>query len=163
MTMTYRIISIPPFRAVLSGVDSSFDFSENGVLGKFNNYFSKLKPRPQDSFSPRDYLYFDEKQGGLVWMYALADDMDTEGYETLDFDGGYYVTYHYKDGDEAENERLYTEVLALIEQSEVLALDKRENHYPMGHIITPPAIIEAQGWAQMEAFIPVKVKGKDEE
>lgn len=160
--MTYRIISIPPFRAVLSGVDSSFDFSENGVLGRFNNYFSKLKPRPQDSFSPRDYLYFDEKQGGLVWMYALADYMDTEGYETLDFDGGYYVTYHYKDGDEAENERLYNEVLAWIEQSEALALDKRENHYPMGHIITPPAIIEAQGWAQMETFIPVKLKGKDE-
>lgn len=144
--MNYRIISIPAFRAVLSGVDSNFDFSENGVLGKFNNYFSKLKPRPQDSFSPRDFLYFDEKQGGLVWMYALADDMDTEGYDTLDFDGGYYVTYHYKDGDEAQNECLYNEVLAWIEQSKVLALDKRENHYPMGHIITPPAIIEAQGW-----------------
>jgi len=28
----------------------------------------------------------------------------------------------------------------------------------MGHIITPPEIIKAQGWAQMENFIPIKLK-----
>lgn len=157
--MSFRIISLPPFKAVLSGVDTAFDFSENGVLGKFMRYFSKQTLKQRDSFAPRDYLYFDEQKGGLVWMFALTDDMDTAGYETLNFDGGFYMTYNYRDGDHAENKRLYNEVLAWLEESEWLALDKRENHYPMGHIITPQEIINAQGWAQMEAFVPVKIIG----
>lgn len=157
----YRIIELPPFKAVVSGVDPAIDFSGEGVLGRFMRYFSKLEAQPQDSFAPRDYLYYDEKYGGMVWMYALTDGMDAGGYETIDFDGGYYVTYHYKDGDHAANERLYQAVLAWLEQSDVLTLDKRENHYPMGHIITPQAVIDAQGWGQMEAFVPVKLVAND--
>ena len=42
--------------------------------------------------------------------------------------------------------------------SEIFDLDERRGHYSMGHIITPPEVIAAQGWAQMEAFIPVKLK-----
>ena len=42
--------------------------------------------------------------------------------------------------------------------SPVLELDVRPGHLSMGHIITPPEVIAAQGWAQMEAFIPVKLK-----
>ena len=158
--MNFRVISLPPFKAVSSGLDRNFDFSENGVLGKFNAYFSKIKPQPADRFSPRDYLYFDEQQGGMVWIYALTDYIDTEGFETFDFDGGLYVTYHYKDGDDEENERLYKDVLAWIEESDIFELDKREQHYPMGHIITPQEVIKAQGFAQMEAFVPVRLKTK---
>ena len=33
----------------------------------------------------------------------------------------------------------------------------------MGRIITPPEIIAAQGWAQMEAFIPIKLKKEKKE
>jgi hypothetical protein len=32
--------------------------------------------------------------------------------------------------------------------------------YAMGHIITPAEVIKAQGWAQMETFIPVRLKNK---
>lgn len=156
--MDFRIISIPPFKAVTSGIDTNFDFSENGALGKFNAYFSKIKPQPVDSFSPRDYLYFDEQQGGMAWIYALTDYISTEGFETFDFDGGLYVTYHYKDGDDKENERLYKEVLEWIEKSDFFELDKRENHYPMGHIITPPKVIKVQGFAIMESFVPIRLK-----
>lgn len=155
--MNFRIISLPPFKAVTSGVDKTCDFSENGVLGKFNTYFSELSTKSQDSFVPRDFLYFDEARGGMVWIYALTDYMEPQEYQTFDFDGGFYVTYHYTDGDNKENERLYKEALEWIEQSEIFILDKRENHYSMGHIITPQEIISAQGWAQMEAFVPVKI------
>ncbi|WP_334071343.1 hypothetical protein [Paenibacillus sp. A14] len=158
--MKFRVISIPPFKAVSSGVDKHFDFSENGVLGKFDAYFSKLKPGPQDSFVPRDFLYYDAEQEGLVWIYALTDYMDSEGYEIIDFDGGYYVTYHYKDGDHEENERLYHEALSWIENSDVFELDQRANHYAMGHIITPPEVIKATGYALMESYIPVKLVSK---
>lgn len=78
----------------------------------------------------------------------------------IDFDGGYYLTYAYKDGDDEANGRLYSKALKYIEDSEVIELDVRSNHYSMGHIITPSEIIEVQGWAQMETFIPVKLKNK---
>ncbi len=93
-------------------------------------------------------------------MWALSEDMNDGGNGLLHFDGGYYLTYAYKDGDEETNGKLYGEALKYIEASEVLALDVRPNHYAMGHIITPADIIAAQGWAQMETFIPVKLKNK---
>ncbi|WP_099205187.1 hypothetical protein [Scatolibacter rhodanostii] len=156
--MDFRLISIPPFKAVSSGADKDFDFSENGILGKFNTYFSKLTPDPADNFTPRDYLYFDEQKGGMVWIYALTDYIESEDFETFDFAGGLYLTYHYKDGNHATNERLYQEALSWISKSELFELDKRENHYPMGHIITPQNVIKVLGWAQMEAFVPIKLK-----
>lgn len=158
--MQFRIISLPAFKAVSSGVDRNFDFSPNGILGKFSEYFSAIKPSVRDSFSPRDFLYFDEEKQGMVWMWALSEDMDADGNEIINFDGGYYLTYAYKDGDEEANGRLYSQALKYIEDSDVLELDVRSNHYSMGHIITPPEIIEVQGWAQMETFIPIKLKNK---
>jgi len=159
MTATkFRIISLPPFKAASSGADQNFDFSPNGILGKFDAYFSAIKPSNRDNFLPRDFLFFDEEKGGLVWMYAITDDMTTGGYEVIEFAGGNYLTYAYKDGDEDTNGKLYKEALAYIENSGIFELDSYANHYPMGHIITPPEIIKAQGWAQMETFIPIKLK-----
>ena len=78
----------------------------------------------------------------------------------IDFDGGYYLTYAYKDGDEKTNKKLYDKALKYIDDSEIFELDVRSNHYAMGHIITPAEIIEVQGWAQMETFIPIQLKDK---
>lgn len=156
--MEYRIISLPPFKAASSGADANFDFSPEGVLGKFDAYFSAIKPSARDSFMPRDFLYFDEKRGGMVWMWALADGMDDGGNEIIDFDGGLYITYAYKDGDDSANGALYEGALKYIEEQQIFETDIRENHYAMGHIITPAEVISAQGWAQMETFIPIKLK-----
>ena len=156
--MEFRIISLPPFRASSSGVDKKFDFSPTGILGKFDAYFSAIKPSPRDDFMPRDFLFFDKEQQGFVWLWALSEGMDDGGYEIIDFDGGYYLTYAYKDGDEATNGRLYKEALDYINNSGIFELDERPNHYAMGHIITPAKIIKAQGWAQMETMIPIKLK-----
>lgn len=156
--MDFRIISLPAFKAASSGVDRNFDFSPKGILGKFSQYFSAIKPSDRDSFLPRDFLYFDEEKQGMVWIWALSEDMDAGGNEKIDFDGGYYLTYAYKDGDEEASERLYSEAMKYIEASEFFELDVRSNHYAMGHIITPSEIIEIQGWAQMETFIPIKLK-----
>jgi len=156
--MEFRVISLPAFKAASSGVDVKFDFSPNGILGKFNEYFSAIKPSDRDNFLPRDFLYFDEEKQGMVWMWALSEDMDDGGNELIDFDGGYYLTYAYKDGDEETNRKLYGEALKFIGDSEIFELDVRSNHYAMGHIITPVEIIKAQGCAQMETFIPIKLK-----
>lgn len=156
--MEFRIVSLPSFKAASSGVDSQFDFSPEGILGKFNDYFSAIKPSERDAFLPRDFLYFDEEKQGLVWMWALSQDMDAGGNEVIDFEGGYYVTYAYKDGDEETNSRLYSEALSYIESLEALELDIRPNHYAMGHIITPADLIKPLGFAQMQTYIPVKLK-----
>lgn len=77
--MQFRIISLPAFKAASSGIDRNFDFSPNGILGKFSEYFSAIKPSARDSFLPRDFLYFDEEKQGMVWMWALSEDMDADG------------------------------------------------------------------------------------
>lgn len=156
--MEFRIISLPKFRAASSGVDKEFNFSPNGILGKFDRYFSAIKPLERDSFMPRDFLFFDEEKQGMVWWWALSEDMEDGSNEVISFEGGYYITYVYKDGDEETNGKLYNEALEYIKNSDIFELDIRENHYAMGHIITPAEIIKAQGWAQMETFIPVKLK-----
>ena len=156
--MKFRIISLPAFKAASSGVDQAFDFSPEGILGKFDLYFSAIEPDQRDMFMPRDFLYFDEANQGMVWIWALTEGMDDGGYEVIDFEGGNYLTYFYQDGDDEANGILYQEALKYIEESEFLELDVRPNHYAMGHVITPAEIIKVQGWAQMETFIPVKLK-----
>lgn len=156
--MKFRIIELPPFTAVSSGLDKDFDFTEKGILGKFSTYFSAITPLPKDHFRPRDFLYFDRENQGLVWIWALADGMDDGGYPHIEFEGGYYLVYNYIDHDEEENARLFNEALAYIKESGCFELDERPGHYGMGHIITPVEIAKAQGFAVMETFIPIKVK-----
>jgi len=158
--MDFRIISLPPFKAASSGVDKNFDFSADGILGKFDAYFSAIKPLPRDNFMPRDFLFFDTVEQGMVWWWALSEDMDCGNNDVVDFDGGYYLTYTYIDGDEEMSSKLYNEAMEYINKSELYELDERVNHYSMGHIITPQEIIKSQGWAQMETFIPIKLKSK---
>lgn len=158
--MVYRIIELPPFTAVSSGVDRQINFGEDGILGKFDAYFSAIKPEPQDSFMPRDFLFYDPLQKGLVWWWALAEGMDDGGYERVDFEGGLYLCYHYRDGDEDEANRLYQEAMNYLKVSGLFETDERPNHYAMGHIITPREVIRAQRYAVMETFIPIRLKSK---
>ena len=67
--MEFRIISLPSFKAASSGLDKNFDFSPTGVLGKFNTYFSAIKPMDRDSFMPRDFLYYDEKNKAVSYTH----------------------------------------------------------------------------------------------
>ncbi len=154
--MDFRIVSLPPFTAVTSGPDPKADFSPSGILGKFNEYFSAITPSQRDSFLPRDFLFFNQEAGGLEWWYAYEDYMPDGGYAKVRFDGGCYITYTYRDHDEDTNHRLYQEAMDFLSESSALMSDERPGHYAMGHIITPPAIIKAQGFALMEALVPVK-------
>ena len=155
--MEFRIISLPPFKAATSGVDTEFNFSPEGKLGKFDAFFSSVQPSPKERFMPRDFLYYDPEKQGMVWLWALTEDMNDGGFEVVDFEGGYYLTYAYKDGDSEADKQLSGAAMEYIKQSGVLELDIRPGHYTMGHVITPKEIGEAQGWNQMETFIPVKL------
>ena len=154
--MEFRIISLPPFRAASSGLVRDFGFSPESPLGRFNAYFSAITPSPRDSFMPRDFLCHAAEENAMIWLFALSEGMDDGGYEVVDCEGGWYLTYAYWDGDEASRGRLYGEVLEYIESSGIFETDIRPGHYAMGHIITPHEIIPVWGRAQMEAFIPIK-------
>ena len=156
--MLFRIVYLPPFEAAESGVDCACDFSPEGILGKFNVYFSAIQPEPRDCFMPRDFLFYDEERGGMVWWWALAEGMDDGGHARVAFDGGYCLTYVFRDGDDVANGTLYREALKFIEESDIFELDVRPNHYAMGHIITPAEVIKVQGWSLMEVFIPIRLK-----
>lgn len=153
--MEFRLISLPPFKAATSGVDKEFDFSSNGILEKFDKYFSAIKPLERDSFMPRDFLFYDEEKQGMVWWWALSEDMYNGGNEVVDFEGGYYITYFYKDGDNETNSKLYNEAIEYIKNSDVLDLNIHQNHYAMGHIITPPEIIKAKDGRKWKHLFPL--------
>ncbi len=153
--MDFRIISLPPFTAVTSGPDPACDFSPTGTLGKFDQFFSSITPNDSP---PRDFLFFNQEAGGFEWWYALREDMPDGGFEKVEFNGGMYLTFFYRDHDEDAHNQLYQEALAYLENSNVLELDERPGHYSMGHIITPPDLIDAQGYAIMECFVPVRLK-----
>lgn len=156
--MDVRIISLPPFTAVTSEVDTVGDFAEDGILRSFDKFFSKVVPEWKERFMPRDFLYYDEENGGMVWIWALTESGETGGFKTVEFEGGLYATFVYRDGNGEEHDRLHKAAHDYIEASDILEFDIRPNHYSMGHIITPKAVMEAQGWGQMEVFIPVKLK-----
>ena len=94
-------------------------------------------------------------------MYALSDGMNDGGYEILDCEGGYYLSYVFRDGDDDERVKAHAEAMAYLAQSDLFEEDSRPNHYGMGHIITPHEIFLLQGWAQMEALIPIKLKTQE--
>lgn len=156
--MDVRIISLPPFTAATSEPDPEMDFSPEGKLGKFDAYFSTIQLTARDNFMPRDFLFFNEEAGGLEWWYALEEGIPDGGFRHVAFDGGLFLTYTYRDMDQEENDRLYQESLRWVESNDIFELDLRPGHYGMGHIITPPEVITAQGFALMEAFVPIKIK-----
>lgn len=97
------------------------------------------------------------KIGGMFWLYALTNEQDAGDFEVVDFEGGLFLTYVYEDRDKAASQRLFNEAKKYIESLAYLELDISEKRLMMGHIITPQEIVEEQGWAQMESFIPVKL------
>lgn len=86
--------------------------------------------------------------------------MQDGGYEKVQFDGGYYLCYHYRDQDEVAGAELHQAAMQFIQDSQLLELDERPNHYTMGHIITPKEISDQLGYAIMETFVPIKLKEK---
>lgn len=84
--------------------------------------------------------------------------MPEGGFDKACFPGGWYLTYQYRDGDDAERARLHEAALKHILDSPVVELDECPGRFMMGHIITPAALIKAQGYAVMETFIPVRLR-----
>jgi hypothetical protein len=154
--MEYVLIQLPEFDAIVSGVDKTFDFSKEGVLGRFDAYYSTQKPSPNDSFLPRDFLYFDAFQGGLVWMYAIHEGMTPHAFQTVRVPAGWYLIYHWVDGDDEQGGKMYQGALEYLKTLRCFELDETEGRHAMGHIVTPSDAAVLQGFAVMRTYLPVK-------
>ncbi|MNO15715.1 Bacterial transcription activator, effector binding domain [compost metagenome] len=152
-----RIIELPKCKMVSSGCDTVSDFAPGGILDRFDKWFSEVDAQRKDKFYPRDFLWFNEQEGGFVWYYAVEDlSVDTDGFEIVDFEGGLYAVATSIDGDEENSSRVYHGIRDWVINSEHFEID--EERSSLGHIITPPTAIKVMGYGQMENYIPIKVK-----
>lgn len=63
--MDFRIIELPAFEAVSSGVDPEFDFSAKGALGRFNAFFRQSNPSRETALDPEIICSLINRKTGL--------------------------------------------------------------------------------------------------
>lgn len=153
-----RVIKLPKCKMVCSGVQKNFDFSENGELGKFGYWWTEKDKNRHDKFFARDFLWYDAAADGLNWGYFVYDGLDTDGYEVIDFEGGYYAVASYKDGDEKDNMNTYNYLVEWAKNSNGFDFDT--SRPGLGQIVSPPddEAKKALGYEQMDCYVPIKIR-----
>ena len=153
-----RIVELPRSKMVSSGCSTEENpFADGSRLMRFNDWWMAVDAQRVDPFFPRDFMWYDRENGGLVWYYAVTDAPgDTGGFEVIDFPGGLYAAAVSRDGDDEDGNRVFNEVIQWIKQSGCFELNMVPGHYDMFHVITPKAAAEAMGYQQLEIFVPIK-------
>ncbi len=157
-----RIVEFPKCRMLSSGISTEPDlFAPNGLLMHFNEVWMKISSLRKDRFFARDFMWYDAETGGTAWWYALEDwmtDIDTEGFEIVNFEGGLYAAAISKDSDNADGSRVMNGIYDWIINSDNFEPDDRPGHYPMYHIAGSPLSDKALGYGQLEIFRPIRIK-----
>lgn len=153
-----RIVELPQCKMVSSGCSTEQNpFAENGLLMRFNRWWSALDTQREDKFFPRDFMWFDRENGGLVWYYAITSPPeDMQGFELIDFPGGLYASAVSKDGDDVDGTRVYNGIKDWIHHSGCFDINEYPDHYDMFHVITSKTAFKALGYNQLEIFVPIK-------
>ncbi len=143
-----RIYWLPEGRMVSSQCGMFGD----GKLEKFNEWFSGLV-RP---LYPRDFLWYDEKQGGFVWYYMYSEGMNVpEDFPIVDFKGGLYAVATEIDGEDS------SELMQIIRSFIVeKGFEEDSTRRIMGTVTTPPQASQILGYEQMDYFVPIKTNKK---
>ena len=145
-----KIVEIPACKVVSSG---RFTIGDE----VFNKFSESILKKQTDLF-PNDFMWYDSKSRKMVWYYVLLNkSINTNGFDILDFDGGLYASAVAKDGDDVDGELVYNMIKEWIEQSDYFELDEREERQTMFHMPLPRTK-EIMGYAQLEIFVPIKVK-----
>ncbi len=157
-----RILELPKCSMLSSGISTEEDlFAPNGLLMRFDKVWSKFSALRKDKFFARDFMWYDVETGGTCWWYALEDwmkELDTEGFEIVDFEGGLYASAISKDGDPTDGSRVMNGIYEWIAKSERFELDEHKGHYAMYHIIGSPTSDQALGYGQLEIYRPIRIK-----
>ncbi len=143
-----RIVELPAARMASSlGHD----------LDEFDAWWSALDKARSDKFYPRDFMYFDKKMNDLVWLYALpATDIDTGGFQLVDFKGGLFAVAVSIDRDDVDGERVYGEIQAWIKESGCFSLDETEDRLSLFHVITSDEAASKMGYRQLDIYVPIR-------
>ena len=75
-------------------------------------------------------------------------------FAVVDFPGGLYAVATGVDGE--DNSTSMAAITAFIEQSGCFIVDRTRAE--LGNIITSPTAAEAMGYAQMDYYVPIKIK-----
>lgn len=148
-----RIVALPPCKMATSGV-------RNGDNHKrFENMWKRLDKKRKDKFFPRDFMWYDESSGKMVWWYAIEDwvtEADTAGFDIVDFEGGLYATVIVPDFDYTKAKRAYDNLKVWITEHDNFALDQRQGHNALWHV-TSPDTKKLLGYRQVEYFFAIRV------
>ena len=160
MVNSIRIVELPKCKMVSSGYAlGEAPFAKGGTLERFMDWWSQYDKSRTDRWFPRDFLMFGREQDALIWLYAIPDDAAVDcAYDIIDFEGGLYAAAVAIDGDFEDEQRVYGGVKEWVNSSAVFALDEKEGHYDLCHVITPEHAHKAMGYMQLEIYVPIKLR-----
>lgn len=141
-----KVYEIPKCKMVVSQCGMFGD----GKLEKFDEWFSSL-PR---SIFPKDFLGYDNEQGGFIWHYVYSEEMDVPNdFDVIEFTGGLYAVASGIDGQDSTE--VINTIKKFIEEKDCFEEDHTRGY--LGNIITPPSAGKAMGYNQMDYYIPIRV------
>jgi len=141
-----RVYEMPPCKMAVSQCGM---FGE-GKLEKFSDWFGSL---PKTMF-PKDFLWYDSKQGGFVWYYMYDESMAVpDDFAIIDFSGGLYAVATDIDGQ--DNNPALSVIKDFIKEKGCFEEDNSRTY--MGNIINPQSAGKAMGYNQMDYYIPIKI------
>ena len=160
-----RVIEIPKFRAVSSGIDTFWNIF--GEKSKFIKWMDSVKERKifKNSIYGHAYDFFwhvDNNMEKTIWIWAIEDwvtEADTTPYEIIEFEGGTYVVATTDMNDQADLNEVIGSITKWIEDSGVYEVHKRNGHDGMCHMIGG-GLDKTLGIDQYEIFMLVRIKSK---
>lgn len=154
-----RVIEIPKMKVVTSG-----GMRTGEEFGAFCNWWSNI--RTEGYITPRDFMWFNEKEGFVEWIFAIPNNCSDFGkYNLIDFSGGLYAVASTIDADDDNGEDKNNTIKMVYEWVndsgcfEVSSsLNDAKERYTMFHIISPKIFREKKGYSIADVFIPIVVK-----
>lgn len=151
-----RVINFPSMKMISSG-----PLKDMEAFDAFDNWWSNVDV--QSYITPRDFMFFDEAAGSMVWLFAPPENFEnTSQYDYIDFPGGLYVVCSSKDGDGVDMNEKKAAMRKWIHESGCFEESSENNdkhkRYELGHVCTPNVFKEKMGYHLMDLFIPIVVQ-----
>jgi len=161
---TVKIVKIPAGKGIKTPEFYPGDETFFPIMRKL---WTQVADRHIDIF-PRDFMPFNDDTGKSFWVYSILNidisKFNTEGFEVIDFEGGLYATAITCDPDDNQSEydKAVQELKDWVTKSNSFEFDFRPGRQFMTQMpaADDDALRSALGYAQMEIFIPIKIKNK---
>ena len=152
-----RIVEIPAGKVISSG---SINMGDKTMV----QFIKIVEGKHNKDIFPRDFLSFNPQTKKFIWYVSVmnldVNDIDTGGFEIIDFEGGFYAMAAAIDtGDDPGSlDKTQQEIEEWVRQSNHFELDL-ENRQRMTQMPAPQTK-KIMGYAQLDVFVPIKVKNQ---